>query len=191
MASKFKTWTAGEVLTAANLQSLIQNQVVIVCDSSAEYPTSPNAGMVVYDVALGAFLSYSGAAWVRIIPLTTAAVQTWDPVLTQSSAVAATDTSARYTRTGAVVDAWSFQTVTGSGTGARLTVSLPVTASGYVEGSVIGNGIINDGGTISNVAVVLESSGASVAFVAHGSTSRWATAVAPSDEVRFHVRYVV
>jgi hypothetical protein len=59
VANQFKTFTAGSVLTASEVNSYLMKQTVIVCDSSADYPSSPNEGMFVYDKALDAFLQYT------------------------------------------------------------------------------------------------------------------------------------
>lgn len=64
MASQFKTFVAGDVLTASEVNSYLMKQTVIVCDSSSDYPGSPVEGMVVYDKALDRGLLYTGSAWV-------------------------------------------------------------------------------------------------------------------------------
>lgn len=199
MASQFRTFTAGEVFTAANVNNYLMKQSVIVCDSSADYPT-PNEGMVVYDKALDAFLSYTGSAWVRILPLTSTAAETWAPVVTQSGSVAATVTEATYVRTGAVVDAWAYLSITGSGTSAQpVTVSLPVTAAAtLVANTVVGSGFILDTSAADQFpcAVALNST-TTVNFLIYNTAGQGrfgvdpSTALASGDEVRFHVRYVV
>ena len=59
MASQFKTFVAGDVLTASELNAYLMKQAVIVCDSSADYPSSPVEGMTVYDKALDSLLVYT------------------------------------------------------------------------------------------------------------------------------------
>ena len=66
MAAQYTTFTAGSVLTAAQLNAFLMKQVNVVCDSVADYPTSPPEGMEVYDKALDAKLRYTGAAWARV-----------------------------------------------------------------------------------------------------------------------------
>jgi len=63
MASQFKTFTAGSVLTASEVNSYLMGQSVIVCDSSSDYPGSPVEGMVIFDKALDRGLFYTGTAW--------------------------------------------------------------------------------------------------------------------------------
>jgi hypothetical protein len=68
MANKYRAWTDGEVLTAANLIDYVQKQVLIVCDSSADYPDSSTRreGMAVYDKNSDKLLTYttSSTGWV-------------------------------------------------------------------------------------------------------------------------------
>ena len=61
MASQFKTFTAGSVLTASEVNSYLMKQAVIVCDSTADYPASPVEGMTVYDKGADALKVYTTA----------------------------------------------------------------------------------------------------------------------------------
>jgi len=70
MANKFKTFTAGAVLTAADQNTYLMNQVNIVCDAAADYPSAPLEGMTVYDKALDRELRYTGSSWVFVDLLT-------------------------------------------------------------------------------------------------------------------------
>ena len=60
MANKFKTFTAGSVLTASDLNTYLMKQSVIQVDSSADYPSAPTIGMTVWDLNLDAMLVYAG-----------------------------------------------------------------------------------------------------------------------------------
>lgn len=64
MANKYRAWTDGEVLTSANLIDYVQKNVVIPCDSSADYPDSSTRreGMAVYDKDADKLLIYSGSS---------------------------------------------------------------------------------------------------------------------------------
>lgn len=73
MAAQFQTFTAGATLTAAQVNNYLMKQAVIVCDTSADYP-SPVEGMVVYDKALDTYFGYTGAAWRMIATLSAGAV---------------------------------------------------------------------------------------------------------------------
>lgn len=61
MASQFKTFTAGSVLTASEVNSYLMKQAVIVCDATADYPASPVEGMTVYDKGADALKVYTTA----------------------------------------------------------------------------------------------------------------------------------
>ena len=61
MASQFKTFTAGSVLTASEVNTYLMKQAVIVCDSTADYPASPVEGMTVYDKGADALKVYTTA----------------------------------------------------------------------------------------------------------------------------------
>lgn len=60
----FKTFTAGSVLTAAEVNDYLMKQAVIVC-TAATRPSSPVEGMVIYETDTDRFLAYSGTAWIR------------------------------------------------------------------------------------------------------------------------------
>jgi hypothetical protein len=61
MANQFKTFVAGDVLTAAEVNSYLMKQAVIVCDNSGSYPTSPVEGMTVWDKGADALKVYTTA----------------------------------------------------------------------------------------------------------------------------------
>ena len=61
MASQFLTFTAGSVLTSAQVNTYLMKQAVIVCDSTADYPASPVEGMTVYDKGADALKTYTTA----------------------------------------------------------------------------------------------------------------------------------
>ena len=75
-----KVFTAGEVLTAANVQGYLQDQVVQVYASSAARSsalgTAVSEGMVAYLSDTNAVEKYTGAAWESIVPATTSPVST-------------------------------------------------------------------------------------------------------------------
>ena len=63
----YRTFTAGEVLTAANVQTFLQDQVVAVYASEAAADTalpSPAEGQFRYLRDTDAFQYYTGASWV-------------------------------------------------------------------------------------------------------------------------------
>jgi len=63
----FKTWTAGEVLTASQLNTYIQQQTLMVFASAAARTsalgTAVAEGMTTYLLDTNGIQSYDGAAW--------------------------------------------------------------------------------------------------------------------------------
>lgn len=58
----FKTFTAGSVLTAAEVNDYLMEQVVITCTSGTR-PGSPNDGMTIYETDTNYLRIYNGSAW--------------------------------------------------------------------------------------------------------------------------------
>jgi hypothetical protein len=199
MASVYKTFVADDVLTAAELNTYLMNQTVIVCDSSADYPAAPLEGMLLFDKALDSYVTRTSSAWVLLSPQTTTAKTTWTPALTQSVSVTATINDAVYYRSGVFVDAWANLTVTSGGSaGTALSVTLPVTSSSWTANPVIGQGFIFDtSGTDAFAVTVVASGTTSATFVTTSATAAGSFGVAPNlaiesnDTIRFHLRYTV
>ena len=72
-----RTWTAGEVATAANIQSYLQDQVVQVyagtAARSSALGTAVSEGMVSYLTDTNALQYYDGAAWQNVLYTPTSA----------------------------------------------------------------------------------------------------------------------
>lgn len=58
----FKTFVAGAVLTAAEVNDYLMKQVVIVCTSGTR-PGSPVDGMTIYETDTNLIRTYNGSAW--------------------------------------------------------------------------------------------------------------------------------
>lgn len=58
----FKTWVAGEVFTASDVNTYLGKQAVIVCTSGTR-PSSPVEGMQVFETDTDRLLSYDGTNW--------------------------------------------------------------------------------------------------------------------------------
>lgn len=68
--SGFRTWTPGEVITASNVQSYLQDQSVMVFPSSAVRATAivvPTEGMLSWLEDGNKYQYYNGAAWADLI----------------------------------------------------------------------------------------------------------------------------
>src|SRR5690606_7269471 len=61
----FKTFTAGSVLTAADVNDYLMKQVVITCTSGTR-PGTPNEGMTIYETDTDRLQVYDGSAWSEI-----------------------------------------------------------------------------------------------------------------------------
>lgn len=65
----FKTWSVGDILTASDTNNYLMKQVVIVCTSGTR-PSSPVAGMTIYETDTDLYRRWNGSAWViNIMPL--------------------------------------------------------------------------------------------------------------------------
>lgn len=198
MASQFKTFASGDVLTAAEVNSYLMKQAVIVCDSSADYPASPVEGMVVFDKALDTLLAYTGSAWQQVMQLGARnTANTWTPTVTQSGSVGVTVTHARYSRIGRLIVANCQLTCTGTGTSSNpVTVSLPVTAA-VGSNIAIGSGYIYDASVTTNYAGVAVASSTTVAALVATSAdstsflgqSVFTAALTTSDQINLAISY--
>ena len=68
--SGYRTWTPGEVITAGNVQSYLQDQTVMVFDSNAVRSTAvvvPTEGMLSWLEDGGKYQYYDGASWLDLI----------------------------------------------------------------------------------------------------------------------------
>lgn len=61
----FKTFTAGSVLTAADVNDYLMKQAVIACTSGTR-PSAPNEGMTIFETDTDRMMIYNGAAWAEI-----------------------------------------------------------------------------------------------------------------------------
>jgi hypothetical protein len=133
MSGGYKDFTAGAVLTAADLEQYCELQGIMKFASAAARNTALSG---VLEEGLPAFLLdsntltvYSGAAWSTVGPLF-GALTDWTPAVTQTGSVTVTNTYSKYIRIGRLVAGWFTLAVTGSGSGsAAITISVPVTAA--------------------------------------------------------------
>lgn len=124
----FKTFVAGEILTAANVNDYLMEQANIVCTSGTR-PSSPQEGMTIYETDTNRQLIYDGADWVTVLEISAfnTFATTWASSGTQP-AIGNGTLDCRWIRMGRCVVA-HYGLVTGStttyGTGAY-SLSLPV-----------------------------------------------------------------
>jgi hypothetical protein len=62
----YKTFTAGEILTAADVMTYLMNQTVIVCTSGTR-PSSPAEGRTIYETDTDRLMIYDGSGWAEAL----------------------------------------------------------------------------------------------------------------------------
>lgn len=70
--SGYKTWSSGEILTAANVQDYLQDQSVMVFGGTAARSSaiaSPTEGMVTYLSDSNSITVYDGSTWQTVYPV--------------------------------------------------------------------------------------------------------------------------
>lgn len=147
----FKVFVAGEVLTAANVNDYLMEQVVIVC-TSASRPSSPAEGWTIYETDTNRQLTYDGSGWVIGLEYDTWTDYSGSLAWTGSGsnpAIGNGTITARYRRSGKMV-VFQFRILMGStttyGTG-NYSISLPVTAASRFQ---VGSAYLRDSSATSN-----------------------------------------
>ena len=137
--SGYRTWSASEVVTAANVQAYLQDQVCLVfADTTARNAITATEGMICYLKSIDQVQTYNGSAWVSVTSVLTGDVLTEDSTnlrvgINETSPGAAlhvevkaatTDQLVRiYARTGAVHDA-DLSFALDNGTGETFTIGI-------------------------------------------------------------------
>jgi hypothetical protein len=130
-----KIFTAGDVLTASDVQSYLQDQAVMVFAGTAARSSAiatPSEGMVAITTDTDELQYYNGSAWVAGIPF--GAWQSYTPTFTNFSlgtgGGAGTITVAKYVQIGKTVHVKVNVTLgTSSTVTGRIGISLPVTGT--------------------------------------------------------------
>jgi hypothetical protein len=132
-----RTWTAGEVVTAANVQGYLQDQTVMVfADASARDAaiTAPTEGMVAYLSDSNTLTAYTGSAWVPAPLLTSEPLGNRNIAFNGAMQVAQRGTSTASITTGGyyTVDRWAL-VLGGLGTWTMSQESDAPTGSGFAN----------------------------------------------------------
>jgi hypothetical protein len=149
MAAGYKDWSAGNVLTAADLEDYtVKQSVMRFADASARNTALSGVlteGLVAYLIDSNTWTVYTGAAWSTVGPVH-GALSTWTPAVVQSGSATLTVTYADYSRVGRMVSGQFHVAITGGAavSSNAITVSLPVTAKGSSASYHIGSGSIFD-----------------------------------------------
>ena len=162
-----KVFTAGEVLTAANVQGYLQDQVVQVHASAAARSsalgTAVSTGMVSYRTDGTVIEFYNGSAWQSPIPTTLNAVTITNSTITSPSLTGS---------------AQELVTVVGTGF-AGYTYNAVTQAVVYITASATANGTLNirgDGTTTLNSFMAVGESVTVVLASTNGATAYYPTA---------------
>jgi hypothetical protein len=148
MAAGYHDWTAGETVTAANVEEYLQLQTIMRFADAATRDAALAAvlteGLLAYLIDTNTLTVYTGSAWSSVGPVH-GAWTSWTPAIVQSGAVTCTVERAKYCRIGRTIIADFWLTVTGTGSAANIvTVSLPVTAASGNSDTFLGEGNIYD-----------------------------------------------
>jgi hypothetical protein len=184
MANQFKTFVAGDVLTAAQVNTFLMKQAVIVCDSSGDYPTSPVEGMTVYDKGADALKVYTTATtgwqppwslpWGRVAYASTTTAQTTSSATEQDlSGLSVTFTAVAnriYRLSGFVIGRW---TATGEG-------YIPLYAGSTFVVASVQYATANQAETLTPTAYVTNLSGSTTVKLRATGPSAFTTAAAAS-----------
>jgi hypothetical protein len=126
-----KVFTAGDVLTASQVQDYLQDQAVMVFAGTAARSSAiatPSEGMVAITTDTDELQYYNGSSWVAGVPF--AAWQSWSPTLSLGWLNGNGVWTAKYAQIGKTVIATGYFVVGSSTTkGSGLHVSLPITAA--------------------------------------------------------------
>lgn len=143
----YRDWVAGDVPTAAQFDTFLQEQTVMVFASAAARDTAlsvPKAeGMLTYLKDVNSFTLYTGAVWVTV--WAQGALTAYTPAVQQAGAVTCTNAYSTWTRVGRLITGWFNLAVTGTGTASNvIIISAPVAAAALANGCSVGTGLITD-----------------------------------------------
>ena len=152
----FKTFTTGEVLTAADTNGYLMQGVLVFADAAARTAaiTSPQEGQMSYLKDTNSVESYSGSAWVAVggssgFPAAT----TYTPTITATSGTPTTVTATgNYSQSGKFVVVNVSVSITTVGTAAgSIRFTLPIAAK---SGSAFCVGAGTEGNTTGSMAQI-------------------------------------
>lgn len=142
----YRNWTAGDIPTATQFDTFLQEQTVMVFADAAARDTAlsvpKSEGMVALLLDTNRLTVYTGSVWSTVGPVH-GALTAWTPTWTQTATISKTVSSATYSRVGRTVHAWFNMTATSAGTAsAPILFGLPVASTAAV--SVLGTAAILD-----------------------------------------------
>lgn len=167
----FKTFTAGSVLTAADVNTYLMGQSVIACTSGTR-PASPVAGMTIYETDTTIYQNYNGTTWVPAVNL--GAWTSTTPTINSGTAWSLSGSSfMRYRVIGKTCNVQLYASVTAGNTAGATLWSLPLQPQNIGVDVALGSFLLRVAatGTASVGVVVPNNSGVVAKFYRHGQTT--------------------
>lgn len=202
----YKNWSAGDIPTAVEFDTLLQEQVVQVHPTAAARNTALSVvkaeGMTTFQLDSNSYTVYTGSAWSTLGPVH-GAFTSVTPVITQGATPTFTNTHCAYTRFGRLIVGNMSLAVTSAGTASNTIVitGLPACAFGV---DTIGSGYILDASvprvwavrpyfaTGSNIQFhsTTDSNGAALStFIMGSGANAMTAALASGDVISFNFTY--
>lgn len=121
----YRNWTAGDVPTATQFDTFLQEQTMMVFPSAAARDTALSVakaeGMFAYLLDTNMLTVYTGSAWAQHGP-EHGALTSWTPTVAQGVGITVTNQYSRYQLSGRLVTGWFAVTCTTAGTAGQLIV---------------------------------------------------------------------
>jgi len=190
-----KTFTAGDVLTAAEVQGYLQDQAVMVFAGTAARSSAiatPTEGMVAITTDTDELQYYNGSSWVPALPV--GGWTTYAPTMSSGGSPSWSNGNgvynyAKYTQIGKTVHfvvQFTFGTSTTKATGNIMSLTLPITASTSSAGHFVGrcvaggvsailNGIITSSANMGVYAINASATYATVSGITSTIPGTWVT----------------
>lgn len=192
-------YTAGQVLTAAQVNGYLMQQSVMVFATTAARDSAltsvKSEGMVTYQLDANDLDIYNGSTFSTLIEPAHGALTTYTPTLTQSATPTKTVTYASYIRIGRYISGNVQLAVTSSGTASNaVLVGIPITAvsgafavgAGYIIDSSAGLIYAGTASLASSVTLqIIPGAGLAAAL----GVSQFTAAVASGDTVSVSFSY--
>lgn len=133
----YRDWVAGDIPTAVQFDTFLQEQTVMVFATAAArdtaLATAKSEGMTTYQLDSNSYTVYTGSVWATTGPVHGS--QTWTPTWTQGATITKSVQQATYTRgPGREITANFSMTATSAGTvSSPILFGLPVAAAASVQ----------------------------------------------------------
>jgi hypothetical protein len=169
----YKLWSAGDLLTSADVNAYLMKQAVIVCTSGTR-PASPPNGMTIYETDNSRYMCFSTAfaAWV---PLGQIVTGTYTPTLTASTTNPTLGSSGiaegRYTlwngKWCTIRGTIRFGTSGANAGSGQYLIALPFTSSSQISNGVstCGSGVVRSAGSLAPVTYYCTTSATTMAGI--------------------------